>query len=473
MASYHSKITTRNTPGSGSGIRFLTRRLRNLSGKHWTDLENVLDEFDSMIQRGERPDAFIFSTMFKACANRKPAAVGTAEGLWKDMYTYGVQPNTVVFNSMINVFASGGDLKGAEHYFQLMGRVGVDPDIQTFNSLLHACAEKADVVRALYWFKNLITETSLKPDEHTFNTMIATAANADNAEKGFEFYSLMSKYGVEPNVQTITTVLKLCAQANALERALEMFKSAQKHLRPDTVMWNAMLNVCAKNGADERGLELWNEMRDADVDPDAASVNALLDLCGQRGDFKRLCQVLAEAEAMHISLNEYSLPTLINGCVKAGNADRAFRWFNLFKHSMPCNKVALSNLFRILITDDSYLEMAQRLFHEALGFGLFTEHVMDTRGSLLLAGLPTEVAQVALTYALETLRERNERKFPPTMPLEIITGRGKLKEQCIKFCEKRGIECHRHAKNFGRLVIGVPALRDALAKSKENAEIFL
>ena len=38
--------------------------------------------------------------------------------------------------------------------------------------------------------------------------------------------------------------------------------------------------------------------------------------------------------------------------------------------------------------------MAQRLFHEALGFGLFTEHVMDTRGSLLLAGLPTEVAQV-------------------------------------------------------------------------------
>ena len=63
------------------------------------------------------------------------------------MYTYGVQPNTVVFNSMINVFAAAGDLKGAERYYHLMARVGVEPDVQTYNSLLHACAEKADVIR--------------------------------------------------------------------------------------------------------------------------------------------------------------------------------------------------------------------------------------------------------------------------------------------------------------------------------------
>ncbi|MES1920124.1 hypothetical protein MHBO_001840 [Bonamia ostreae] len=106
----------------------------------------------------------------------------------------------------------------------------------------------------------MLLEKKLKPDEHTFNTLIATAANAQDFEKGFSFFEMMNDHKVISNMQTLTTVLKLCAQKGDLAKALNIFESAEKSLEPDTVMWNSLLNVCAKTGNCEQGFSLWEKM---------------------------------------------------------------------------------------------------------------------------------------------------------------------------------------------------------------------
>lgn len=119
------------------------------------------------------------------------------------MIGLGVRPNTVVFNSIINVFAANGDLGDAEDYFALMSEFGVAPDVQTFNSLINACSSASAgdrLDRAEFWFTALV-RSRLRPDEHTFNTLIATAANAQSWEKGFGFFHKMAEYGVYSNMQ--------------------------------------------------------------------------------------------------------------------------------------------------------------------------------------------------------------------------------------------------------------------------------
>lgn len=201
------------------------------------------------------------------------------------------------------------------------------------------------------------------------------------------------------------------------------------------------------------------------VSPDAASINAILDLCGQKGDFDKLCDILAESEVLGITLNEYSLPTLINGCVKAGDANRAFHWFNLFKQMMPCNKIALCNLFRVLSTDKDFAQISLTLFKEALGIGIFNEHIVDKGGKLLLTGLPTDVARVALVFALEELKRRFEERATSMQTLEVITGRGKMKQYCIGESRKMGLVVRCKKNNLGRLVVPIHSLKTFFKKN--------
>eukprot|EP01083_Nonionella_stella_P268465 907576_1 len=399
-----------NATGTNNDFPFGTRT----SGTCWQDLQCVLDDFEEMLGRGEQPDAFTFSALFKACATRRPPACTTAEGLWADMLAMGIRPNTVVVNAMINVLASAADIDGSDQYYSQLERFGLKPDLQTFNSLMRACSDAGDLTRARKWFATLLAQSPpIAPDAYTFNALINAAAHGGDYERGFEAYNELETFGVAPNIQTITSALKLCALTGTVDRALGLWESARKlDLCADTVMWNALLNVCAKAGAVAKGFELWEEMQSDDgVTPDAASFNAILSMCGQSGDFQRLCALLAFASTCRSQsalLNDYSFPALINGCARSSDTQgrvRAFRWFWLLKDQLPWNQVAVYSLFRLL--DQKYsansskydhpnpmdkntlnglLTEAQTIFGEAVKRGLFADHILGPNGILLLAG---------------------------------------------------------------------------------------
>lgn len=117
---------------------------------------------------------------------------------------------------------------------------------------------------------------------------------------------------------------------------------------------------------------------------------------------------------------------------------------------MPCNKVALCNLFRVLATDPAFEAVSQSLFREALAIGIFSENAVDKKGVLLLTGLPTDVARVALRHAVAELGARRGKGRAP--PLEVVTGRGKMKSFCLEMAAGLGLRLESKRGNPGRLL---------------------
>lgn len=75
-------------PKNSVFLRKTTNKINNLAGTHWTDLERVMDEYHNLLENNVTPDVFVYSSLFKACAERVPPAVCTAIGFYIFLFLF-------------------------------------------------------------------------------------------------------------------------------------------------------------------------------------------------------------------------------------------------------------------------------------------------------------------------------------------------------------------------------------------------
>ena len=230
---------------------------------------HIMEEWaDSTGNEDTRPNSYNYNSVISALANSHEAgAASRAEKIlerMEDLYRMtgddSVKPRTATYNAIIDAWAKSGEVDAAEHAELLLAHMmelyvtghnlDAKPNVRSFNSVLNALAKSAGHPMAPERACEVLTQME-------------------------ELGRSSSHLKVSPDATSFATVINAFARSHTYgkaDRAFDIFKhmkelydaSGKSTLRPNSVVYNSVLNACAFAVGDleeqSRSMEIANAM---------------------------------------------------------------------------------------------------------------------------------------------------------------------------------------------------------------------
>jgi pentatricopeptide repeat protein len=248
--------------------------------------------------------------------------------LWHEMSQRDVKPTAVTLGCMIDALVTNGSVNEAcdlvnEVYANEETRDLVNTII--YSTILKGLAKEQDIKRVFAIFTEM-TERAIPCNVITYNTMIDACARGWSMDRVPQLLESMRKEGVEPDLVTYSSLVKGYSLAGDVRRGfkvLEEMKSSSK-LQPDEIMYNVLLDGCARETLVEEALKLLQSMRDAGIAPSNHTLSILVKLLGRAKRVKEAFKVVEDLTAAHNFRPNIQVYTcLIQACLNNRQLDRA------------------------------------------------------------------------------------------------------------------------------------------------------
>merc|ERR1719238_482030 len=114
----------------------------------------------------------------------------------------------------------------------------------------------------------------------TFNTILDACARTGRMEQLPKVMQDMKRHHVEPNIVTFSTILKGHCQSGDIPHAFSTLRDMKKStdLKPDEIMYNSLLDGCARNNLYDEAMELFEDMETEGVVPSNFTLSILVKL---------------------------------------------------------------------------------------------------------------------------------------------------------------------------------------------------
>merc|ERR1719492_151114 len=178
-------------------------------------------------------------------AYAKHGATKQAEAWHQQMVNAGVEPNIVIYNSLIVAHSRSGDLAGAEKWAYAAETIDVAARAANHTVVVDACAkcDESPVEKQVEKMNSSKTESNVI----TYSSMIDAYAKVGDRDGAERWHRRMLERGLQPNGHTFSSVITACAKAGDASAANQYLMSMEKAgIQPDVVVYGSVLNACAK-----------------------------------------------------------------------------------------------------------------------------------------------------------------------------------------------------------------------------------
>ncbi|GKV23338.1 hypothetical protein SLEP1_g33076 [Rubroshorea leprosula] len=265
--------------------------------------------YHSMISADVRPDATVAASVLTGLAKLRMLKQG------KEMHNYilkqGFESDVVLGSALIDMYASCGSMREAEHIFGIM----LYMDIMIWNSMIVGFSLNNEVDPA-FWIFQKIWDFNLTPNSITLLSILPICTRIGTLRHGKEIHgftirsslgmavsignSLIDMYckcgylelGInvfnqmtEKNIVTYNTIISAHGIYGLGERVFSFFEQMEEErIRPNKVTFIALLTACSHAGLVDRGWSLYNSMiYDYHIQPDMEHYSCIVDLLGRAG----------------------------------------------------------------------------------------------------------------------------------------------------------------------------------------------
>merc|ERR1719183_2076082 len=106
----------------------------------------------------------------------------------------------------------------------------------------------------------------------------------------------MVSQGIKPNLITYSAICKGYCQENRLDEAFELKDGMVQttKFKPDEIMYNTLLDGCARQGLYDRGFTVLDEMERDGINPSNYTLSLLVKLCSRAKRLARAFEVVQE-----------------------------------------------------------------------------------------------------------------------------------------------------------------------------------
>ncbi|XP_060962421.1 pentatricopeptide repeat-containing protein At4g02750-like [Cannabis sativa] len=201
--------------------------------------------FPLMLKSGIPPNHFTFSSLLDACVGC--CSLLTGQQVHSGVLKSGIPDDIVLLSSLIDMYAKCGDIDAAFSVFESMS----NKNMVSWNTMIGGYARHGLAKRALDEFKRM-TKSGIMPDEVTFVSILSACARGGLIQEGEEqFNAMVTEYGVQARGEHYACMVDLYGRAGHLEEAVELIKGMP--LKPDIVVWSALLAACGLHSSLELG----------------------------------------------------------------------------------------------------------------------------------------------------------------------------------------------------------------------------
>ncbi len=280
-------------------------------------LQQMYDLAKSWDEPSLVPDTMSFNAVLSAWdQSRDRDAPNRSEKILERMqYLYeqghaNCQPDVVSFNSVIKCWAKSRNKEAPERAEAILrhmpclydaGNMGVKPNAASYNTVMHAWARSRHpeaVFRAQALFDELQKDSVTKPDLHVFATLITAWGRSKHDDRAAKaqavFDNLLSLYtsghqDLKPNVVVYNALIAARVKAGVPEKAeqilREMESEASLGIKPDLITYTTIMEGWSRSEdpkAADRMQGLYDEMRnkylagDDTVKPDGRIFKTIL-----------------------------------------------------------------------------------------------------------------------------------------------------------------------------------------------------
>lgn len=248
---------------------------------------------------------------------------------WREMRSRQIVPTAVTLGCMVEAVVSNGDPEGGYELIQEM--LSDDQCKPLLNAVIYCSVLKGFSHQKKFdrfWdvYEEMLVQ-KVKFSIVTFNTMVDACSRCGEMKRIPDLLRIMTSQGIEPNLITYSAILKGYCQENRLDEAFELMEGMVQttKFKPDEIMYNTLLDGCARQGLYDRGMPLLVEMEAAGVSPSNFTLSVLVKLCSRAKRVDRAFEIVEEISTKYrFKINVHVYSNLIQACIQGKDLKRAF-----------------------------------------------------------------------------------------------------------------------------------------------------
>jgi pentatricopeptide repeat protein len=206
----------------------------DLQESRFTRCEYGSSRLLTRVSGGIKPTVYTYGHLLKAYSQTKNVAA--AAQAFQEMQAAGIEPNLIVYTSLIQTCINRQEFDTAWQIFNLMKlkSTATAPDVATYSLMIHACAVKGEAERALDLFTDMTVRKELVPTEYTYQSIIhACAVRKDYFGEAWKYARIMQEAGLPITIMVFNVLLQACGVVGELTRARLLLRHMSESGNPD------------------------------------------------------------------------------------------------------------------------------------------------------------------------------------------------------------------------------------------------
>jgi pentatricopeptide repeat protein len=312
-----------------------------------------------------------YGTLIKAYGQSRQLPM--AWKLWREVTVdKHLTPSDQLYTTMIDVLVSNNRMEEALNLFEEMkarceGNRGQNFSV-TYATVIRGFAQRKECQRAMQCYQEM-KEHNVKISVVVYNTLIDACCRVVDMEGAARlFQDMVTGQSTLPDLITYSTLIKGYCLCGDMDECMQLFMLMRKKgIVPDAVVFNSLLDGCAKRQMRTMCEQVLRDMEEAGIRPSNHTVSILVKLYGRCRDMGAAFRCFEDLPREHgFKANAAVYTCLMSACIANNQLDRALE----LKHQMNKERVVLdqktySTLLRGTLRV-SNIEAAIDLIHSAL-----------------------------------------------------------------------------------------------------------
>ncbi|CAK0794232.1 unnamed protein product [Prorocentrum cordatum] len=221
-------------------------------------------------------NAVVYCSVVRSYSQQKEFAL--VWEVYEEMRSRKVVCSNANFNALFDACARSGEMERAPAILEEMKRQGIDANLITWSTLLKGYCQANQLDRAFDILDHMQDSCGLEPDEVVYNTLLDGCARQGMLERGLELFERMQASSTQPSCYTLSVLVKLANRGGDLDLCFHLVESTTRKydMRPNTYVYNNLMQACMQHRAAARGMEVFEAMLGQTVRPDARTYCVML-----------------------------------------------------------------------------------------------------------------------------------------------------------------------------------------------------
>ncbi|KAJ7547987.1 hypothetical protein O6H91_08G112500 [Diphasiastrum complanatum] len=274
--------------------------------------------YEQMKQQGVQPDDVTYVVLLKTCASI--ATLEQGKELHFQIVKSGFESDVTVGNTLVDMYAKCGSIDLARQVFNNMH----ERDVVSWTAMITGYVQQGLGKEALVLYEQM-KQADVKLNNVTYVVLLKACASIAALKEGKQLHSQIIKSGFESNVTVGNSLVDMYAKCGSIQHAQQVFNDMHER---DVVSWTVMISGYAQQGLGKEALDLYEHMKQEDLQPNNVTYVVLLKACASIAALEQGKQVHSHIIKSGFEKDLIVGNALVDMYAKCGSIEHARQVFN-------------------------------------------------------------------------------------------------------------------------------------------------